>query len=284
MLRDKDAKTHCGVDKVKRENLFHLWLLTSTKARRLAFTLSEVLITLGIIGVVAAITISNLISNSSEMQYITALKKSYSTLSNAYSAAISKNGSPEYWIDYSDPVNWSAGGRINTVFDTLTEDIKFAKKCGTSAGCMASSYKTLTNNTGLNIDSSSSYVKAVLADGSSVAYSLLDPGCSVDQINSNEPTLNKVCGDIIVDVNGAKQPNKFGVDTFAFYHARRGPIPRGMKNDNWGMISACNSLQTNNNTNGFACTAWALQNQNMDYSKCSVAMGEISWDGPSKCP
>lgn len=49
----------------------------------LAFTLAEVLITLGIIGVVAAITIPTLIAKTHSKQYTTSFKKSLSTLSNA---------------------------------------------------------------------------------------------------------------------------------------------------------------------------------------------------------
>ncbi len=50
---------------------------------KLAFTLAEVLITLGIIGVVAAITIPVLIAKTHSKQYTTSFKKAISTLSNA---------------------------------------------------------------------------------------------------------------------------------------------------------------------------------------------------------
>ena len=49
-----------------------------------AFTLAEVLITLGIIGVVAALTIPTLISNHRKKVYVTQLKKAVNTLTNAY--------------------------------------------------------------------------------------------------------------------------------------------------------------------------------------------------------
>ena len=48
-----------------------------------AFTLAEVLITLGIIGVVAAMTIPNLMSNIKAQQYTKKFKKTISTLSQA---------------------------------------------------------------------------------------------------------------------------------------------------------------------------------------------------------
>ena len=48
-----------------------------------AFTLAEVLITLGIIGVVAAMTIPTLISNTNGAQFKTAYKKALSTMNQA---------------------------------------------------------------------------------------------------------------------------------------------------------------------------------------------------------
>ena len=49
-----------------------------------AFTLAEVLITLGVIGVVAALTMPALISNHKKKVYVTQLKKSVNTLSNGF--------------------------------------------------------------------------------------------------------------------------------------------------------------------------------------------------------
>lgn len=54
-----------------------------SKNKRQAFTLAEVLITLGIIGVVAAMTIPTLITNTKGAQYRAQFKKSLSTLNQA---------------------------------------------------------------------------------------------------------------------------------------------------------------------------------------------------------
>lgn len=48
-----------------------------------AFTLAEVLITLGIIGVVAAMTMPSLVNEHRNKQYVVAFKKLYSNFSNA---------------------------------------------------------------------------------------------------------------------------------------------------------------------------------------------------------
>lgn len=55
-----------------------------TKKRKLAFTLAEVLITLGIIGIVAAITIPQLVNNYKAKRLRTQFLKSYSTIQQAF--------------------------------------------------------------------------------------------------------------------------------------------------------------------------------------------------------
>ena len=72
-------------------------LTTHNSLKKSAFTLAEVLITLGIIGVVAAITLPSLIQRNVEKQRVAQLKKAYSELSQAYNLAIAENGAPTEW-------------------------------------------------------------------------------------------------------------------------------------------------------------------------------------------
>ena len=51
--------------------------------KKYAFTLAEIMITIGIIGVVAAITIPLLMQNSNSKKFTTQFKKSLSTLNQA---------------------------------------------------------------------------------------------------------------------------------------------------------------------------------------------------------
>ncbi|MDR1168674.1 MAG: prepilin-type N-terminal cleavage/methylation domain-containing protein, partial [Heliobacteriaceae bacterium] len=62
-----------------------------------AFTLAEVLITLGIIGVVASLTMPTLIQDYQEKATVVKLKKIYSMLSQAYQSASMENGDPTNW-------------------------------------------------------------------------------------------------------------------------------------------------------------------------------------------
>lgn len=61
------------------------------------FTLAEVLITLGIIGVVAAITMPTLIQNHKKKVVETRLLKMYSSINQAINRSVSDNGEVETW-------------------------------------------------------------------------------------------------------------------------------------------------------------------------------------------
>ena len=69
-----------------------------------AFTLAEVLITLSIIGVVAALTIPTLIQRTGNEEFVSRLMKVYSTLSQASEAVITEYGSPKIWVTDIDNV------------------------------------------------------------------------------------------------------------------------------------------------------------------------------------
>lgn len=62
-----------------------------------AFTLAEVLITLAIIGIVAAITIPGLVQNYKRKEYSTRLKKFYSTMQQAIQMSELDNGAVNTW-------------------------------------------------------------------------------------------------------------------------------------------------------------------------------------------
>lgn len=62
------------------------------KKNRKGFTLAEVLVTLAVIGVVAALTIPSLIQNSNTKQAQTSVKKALSTLNQALTMSIAMNG------------------------------------------------------------------------------------------------------------------------------------------------------------------------------------------------
>ncbi len=65
--------------------------------RKSAFTLAEVLITLGIIGVVAAMTLPALVASHRKTEVETRLKKFYSVMNQAINMTNAEYGEPKYW-------------------------------------------------------------------------------------------------------------------------------------------------------------------------------------------
>src|SRR5574344_742911 len=72
-------------------NLFG-WGKDYSKIKRTAFTLAEVLIVLGIIGIVASMTIPTLMNKVAKQEYLTALKKFYSTQTDGWSRLLADEG------------------------------------------------------------------------------------------------------------------------------------------------------------------------------------------------
>ena len=92
-----------------REGIQAFTLLPSlNEKRKAAFTLAEVFITLGVIGVVAALTIPTLIAKHQKQVFVNRVKQTYSIVSNAMISAVAEYGAPNTWdafsiFDTSDP-------------------------------------------------------------------------------------------------------------------------------------------------------------------------------------
>lgn len=86
------------------------------------FTLAEVLITLGIIGIVAAMTLPVLIANHREKQKVTQLKKVYSVLQQAFLLAQSKHGESKYWGEITTTDTGETDENGNPILDYSTSN------------------------------------------------------------------------------------------------------------------------------------------------------------------
>ncbi len=67
-----------------------------------AFTLAEILITLGIIGIIAALTIPNLIYEYRKKSLETGLVRFYSTINQAFKLSAAENGDERQWTDFGE--------------------------------------------------------------------------------------------------------------------------------------------------------------------------------------
>lgn len=165
----------------------------------LAFTLSEVLLTLGIIGVVAALTIPNLVENYQKNQTAIQLKKVYSMFENAEKMAE---------VDYGPSTSWDYTLSVSDFMQTYYKTyLKLLKESQTNDD--NNLFGKTINYTNINGDAVS-YVnfgyRAILADG------------TIIRVSKN--------GQFIIlsaDINGIKGPNKLGRDVFDFELMWDGP-------------------------------------------------------------
>lgn len=220
----------------------------------IAFTLAEVLITLGIIGVVAALTIPTLLQNQQDQQKVAKLKKEYSVLSQAYTMAVQENGTPDTWITSTAMGDPTSGMNI---FNNLAPYLKISKNCGFGTGCLPVPFAPLDDS-----DTSQGFVKFQLVDGT-IVY--LRSWGSV-----NLPDV----GPIWVDVNGVNGPNQKGKDLFYFILSKDRIYPAGnpQQAPTEVNLTSCYS-------GGQGCTAWVIYKGNLDYLKCTG----LSWNGPTTC-
>lgn len=246
------------------------------KHKKLAFTLAEVLITLGIIGVVAALTIPTLMQNSDDQATVSALTKTYSTLSQAYTLAVKDNGSPDSW-------GFTPGSK-GPFLTTLVPYLKIDKDCTDgSSGCFPASvsynYLAPSLGSGGTFDQTPTDPKLRLADGTLIKVANIYSGTCKQSWGSSQ-ALDNICGEYVVDVNGYKDPNQYGKDTFVFYLTDFGIVPAGspLEQGQYGFpnLTGCHDANT---TYGTGCAAWVIYNKNRDYLKCNT----LAWGGKTKC-
>lgn len=202
-----------------------------------AFTLAEVLITLGIIGIVASMTIPSLISNYQKTQYITGLKKAYSEFNQALAQMANDNGCPGD-LKCTHLFNVT---NITLLGDALTKQLKVVKNCGDYAvtnikGCFPGSVSRDYTKSGAIGDTANDNYRFVTADGFSYKIYIENDDDACGKV-SGIGNMTQLCGDMVVDVNGAdKGPNTFGRDVYFFYITNaKGPniVPFGSHDDNW---------------------------------------------------
>ena len=255
----------------------------SVNKRQVAFTLAEVLITLGVIGIVAAMTLPALIQRQQEKATVTALKKFYSVMSQAYQFATEEYGPIENWglkgsldVDMKDDyATYQNSGEI--YLDRFAPYLKIVRRCKRNeSNCFAPvEYKTLKGTLYLDM-TTNTLGGAVMADGMVLSLEPFSENCTRSMGNSK--ALANTCGSIFVDINGDKNPNVLGRDMFSFYITKYGIVPRGtsLETDKFSFDKSCKNAKTQD---GYACAAWVIYNENLDYLHCS----DLGWNTKSKC-
>jgi len=227
-----------------------------------AFTLAEVLVTLGIIGVVAAMTLPSIIDNSRNKQLETALRRSYSVLSQALDMHYAKEGVK------LTPKN--CGPR--KLKPILMKYLNTVKDCGWGTSDTATNKACIPNPIFLTDEQKAKgYRKYKTLNGThDFEIALFDTGQFVLNDGSlillEDSFANTIF--ISVDVNGYnKLPNKLGIDLFMFQLDDNGTLlPMGLPGTYfYHERNVYCSMTSESDMNGSACTAKALNEK--DYFK-----------------
>ena len=172
--------------------------------RKLGFTLAEVLITLGIIGVIATLTLPTLMSNTAEREYSTALKKAISALTESVQMQVAlENVSFDEMID--DGITKKDN---NSLYAFLCNRMQTEKAVSlTSTDACAPGATDATEASCLNYGGASSVVDTAIffRDGSAIMFTASDSVDDNQCTTAAGETVN--CFQVIYDVNGIKKPN-----------------------------------------------------------------------------
>lgn len=187
--------------------------------KKQAFTLAEVLITLGIIGIVAAMTLPAIMANTDKTKTVSQLKKAYTNLAQAVKLSEVKNESCEYW-DYTLPAD-------EFFKRYLSEFLSIGASSITDLNVQ---YKYLNGNDCFeDLCTTDSYIRA-LNDGTLIIVSR-------HQFLTNGRVIS-------VDINGLKKPNVVGKDFFSFaITPKNGVVPFGYGDFGFGDIDGEGNAQ-----------------------------------------
>jgi len=178
------------------------------KNEKYGFTLAETLITLGIIGVVAAITIPGLVNNIRGKRLQSQFTKTYSELNQATKTFYAETDMP--LRDYSETVyvgSWNST-------KTLAEFMKYFKGAIASNTGHARTYDNKYNLKNLNLNNS--VISSYPCDESDAFTDLAGRIYTMDNMPQAYQNIGEVGPKICVDINGKDRPNKWGVDRFVF--------------------------------------------------------------------
>lgn len=214
-----------------------------------AFTLAEVLITLGIIGLIAVMTLPSLFAAYQKNMLYNQFRKEYSVLSAAVALLNS-----EYGGDFSN-----AFPTLDDMMNAFATKLDVVQKCTIAEDSQDCFHKT-TDIKSLGGATQGAYwtspnsASMVLKDGVKIIFYdnvFTYPACNSGITIKNGQNVN--CEIIGVDINGDNGPNIFGRDILVFYLYKYGIVPDGVPmTDDYNRL--CDPNDTSNGNNGIACS------------------------------
>ena len=253
--------------------------------KKSGFTLAEILITLGIIGVISALVIPQFVGNTYDQANASKLSSIVADYENIFGHMLLREDRENIFD--------TAFGMAYDSTNINTTDVRDALEQYTTISRIGN-----LGNVGYTLSYNSPFMPAAIADtpqppvppaiqtvhiydinGTQVnpdpEFSVLTPGGAVLMFNT---VVSHEYAPIFIDVNGGSAPNRYGRDIFAFILGQDGHLyPSGSReaariigNDTfvWNSSSGTNDTRCNEGTtyNGLGCTARLIENNyKMDY-------------------
>ena len=240
--KDTPSLVSEGLDGVQSKKMkLNMQADAHNASRKAAFTLAEVLITLGIIGVVAALTLPSLVANYKKSQYVNGLKAGYSILNNGFRQMMAEEGVDDIEDTELFAVIKAVGSDTDTVASeqaaakVISKYFQKARLISRADLITKSSCKDLVGkgprmwNLGDKTQCSGNYnMQYALPNGMTMSIYLYDT-CSKSSLSEAEIAaaggkMTKSCGLIDLDINGERNPNQWGRDGYRFKVIQNGSI------------------------------------------------------------
>lgn len=219
--------------------------------KKLAFTLAEVLITLGIIGIVAAMTIPALINKKQKAEIETQLKENYSIIQQSLKMAENDDIAIDSYLaeNIESVKSW--------FYTNLAPYMKYSHVCFNAEGCWQSMGPTKTlagtvaryNQT--NIGVGYNIVTIKLNNGANVSFDSYGTNDIKTLLGRNCTYEDKALG-IFIDVNGDRKPNIIGKDIYVAVWTDKGLLPAGIDETEATVDSNCSATANTINA-GYYC-------------------------------
>ena len=201
----------------------------SANIRRAAFTLAEVLITLGIIGVVAAMTIPTLIADYQEKVMVTKVKQGHSQLMNAIQLYVAQNNCANMLCLFDTKKS------SDEVASELATVLKKAKVCtdNDTTEKYCKNYAVKSNTPSAKVDG-----VYIAGDGMNTSGRIYLPNGVMFRVVQNSQciftnvtivrdengydtgerieTTQNICAYLYLDVNNIDGSNQFGADVYRY--------------------------------------------------------------------
>lgn len=202
-----------------------------------AFTLAEILITLLIIGVVASIIIPVLLQDTQDAELKTAWKKAYSELTQVTAKVMMDNGGTLKGF-------CNNSNCVKNIYSSYLSTVKLCRQGESWGQCWSERDRFWNLDGSVNGWGAFGPSGVVLSNGMFINFWFSSSDCSETWTGLN------TCGEITVDVNGFKGPNKIGKDIFLVEIVENGIKAEGSPGDIF--INTCSTAAGNS---GRGCSA-----------------------------